>query len=110
VIAWFALAGVFAILVVRRGFGGEGGTPSAAHLVGLSVAGVGLIAMATLNHRLFGQWGGLGGWYFWAWIPWLVLATRPAIPRTRTAIALLGAFVIVANASWFIHAARLYGW
>ena len=83
--------------------------PPAAHAAGAIVAGTGVVVLAVLNARLFGQWGGLGGWYVWAWLPWLVVALRPALEGGRLWIAGLASFVVLANVSWFFSAVALYG-
>ncbi len=66
--------------------------------------------MAVLNRKLFGQWGGLGGWYAWGWAPWLAVSFGPSVadrlPRFQLA---LGLFVLLANVLWFRSAVALYG-
>jgi hypothetical protein len=86
----------------------------AAHLTGISVAILGFVVLAILNRKLFGNWGGLGGWYFWGWFPWLSVAgsellffRRGAKPSLLTAWLL---FVLLANVSWFGSSLHLYGW
>lgn len=84
-----------------------------AHAVGLSVALVGFVALAVGNRKLFGVWGGLGGWYFWGWAPWLALTSNDLLTwRRGSASVLLGAtgvFVLLANVLWFYRALLLYG-
>ena len=61
----------------------------------------------------FGDWGGVGGWYVWTWLPWLAVAAADlARIERRPGAWLLGtlaAFVLVANALWFSVAWPLYG-
>lgn len=83
--------------------------PPSAHAAGAVVAAAGVVVIAVLNARLFGQWGGLGGWYVWAWLPWLVVALRPALEGGRLWMACLASFVILANVCWFSSAFALYG-
>lgn len=70
----------------------------------------GFLTMAVLNRKLFGQWGGLGGWYAWGWAPWLAVSFGPSVadrlPRFQLA---LGLFVLLANVLWFRSAVALYG-
>jgi hypothetical protein len=84
-----------------------------AHAAGLFVALVGSVALAFGNRKLFGVWGGLGGWYVWGWAPWLALACDDLLTwRRGSASVLLGAtgvFVLLANVLWFYRALSLYG-
>jgi len=84
-----------------------------AHASALSVALAGYVAYAVGNRRLFGVWGGTGGWYFWGWTPWLALACEDLLVLRRDAVPLLlGAtcvFVLLANVLWFHRALLLYG-
>ena len=84
--------------------------PGRANAAGILVVVGGFLAMAVLNRKLFGQWGGLGGWYAWGWAPWLAVAFGPTVsdrlPRFTFA---LGVFVLLANALWFRSAVAVYG-
>jgi hypothetical protein len=84
------------------------------HGLALSVASAGFVVLAVGNRRLFGTWGGLGGWYAWNWLPWLAVAADDLLevrnPRARTSLlAALVVFVLVANAAFTVRAFRLYG-
>lgn len=84
----------------------------AAHLAGLAVAAAGFVLFAYANRSFFGGWGGVGGWYVWSWFPWLAMAaydTTSLGPRSaRFLAAALGAFVLAANAAYYLAAYRLY--
>lgn len=85
-----------------------------AHAAGLTAAAVGTVAFAVGSHRLFGIWGGVGGWYFWGWAPWLVAAVyellnRRAESRIAHWSAAYAGTVLLTNALWFMEAYRLYG-
>jgi hypothetical protein len=68
------------------------------------------VTFAVLHRRLFGQWGGLGGYYAWGWAPWIFVAARPALARLDTRfLALLAGFVFLVSFFWFVEAIRLYG-
>ncbi len=66
---------------------------------------LGSVAFAVANRLYYGDWGGVGGWYVWTWLPWLALAASDvaSIPRRAGAwlLAALAAFVLVSNAMWF---------
>ncbi len=84
------------------------------HVLALSVAVAGFVVLAVGNRRLFGTWGGLGGWYAWNWLPWLAVAFDDLLeyryPRARPwLLAALVAFVFVSNAAFAVRALRLYG-
>ena len=64
--------------------------------------------------RLFGTWGGLGGWYAWSWLPWLAVAADDLLAHrsegTRWFLfAAVSAFVVAADVGFALAAARLYG-
>lgn len=107
--AWLVVVASLLVRHFRRGWWKNEGIAPRAHLFGVMSAVAGLLAMAILNRRLFGEWGGLGGWYFWVWTPWLAVAARPALAGGRRWIAFLAGFVALANVQWFIAAHRLYG-
>ena len=83
-----------------------------AHVVGFAVALAGTLAFVLADRRVFGVWGGVGGWYVWSWMPWLALLASDTIRRTgRTRFAILGIgiYLIVLNVSWILAADRVYG-
>jgi len=64
-----------------------------------------------VSHRLFwGDWGGVGGWYAWAWFPWLAVSSHELFTvRRGRALFVAGALlVIVANVAWFVAAHGVY--
>lgn len=84
------------------------------HLAAFAVAAAGFALLAVGNRRLFGTWGGLGGWYAWNWLPWLAVAADDLLERRsdgalRVLLAALAAFLVAANAAFGVAAARLYG-
>ena len=84
------------------------------HLAAFAVAAAGFAVLAVGNRRLFGAWGGLGGWYAWNWLPWLAVAADDLLERRsdgarRLLLAALAIFLAVANAAFAAAAARLYG-
>jgi len=109
VVAFFLLLAAFLLLARRRGDPRH----RAAHAAGALVAAGGFGAFAVANRLYYGDWGGVGGWYVWTWLPWLALAASDlaTIPRRAGAwlLAALAAFVLVSNAMWFAVAWPLYG-
>ena len=85
----------------------------AAHAAGAVVAAGGFLAFAVGNRLYYGDWGGVGGWYVWTWLPWLAMAASDLarIERRPGAwlLAATAAFVVVANTLWFSVAWPLYG-
>jgi hypothetical protein len=85
----------------------------AAHAAGAFVAMCGFFAFALANRLYYGDWGGVGGWYAWTWLPWLAVAAADlATLRAASArflLAVLAAFVLVSNLVWFSEAWPLYG-
>lgn len=84
------------------------------HLAALGVAAAGFTVLAVGNRRLFGAWGGLGGWYAWNWLPWLAVAADDLLERRsdgarRLLVGAFAAFLAVAAAAFAAAAARLYG-
>lgn len=73
-----------------------------------------LIMVFLVQHRrYFGVWGGVGGWYLWAWLPWVAMAftdyRRSAFLPGRW-LAIVGtAFSILTNIAWWVASVRLYG-
>jgi len=83
-----------------------------AHVVGFAVALAGTFAFVLADRRVFGVWGGVGGWYVWSWMPWLALLASDTIRRTgrvRFAILGIGIYLIVLNGAWILAAERVYG-
>lgn len=84
-----------------------------AHAAAASAAALGFLAFAVGNRLFYGDWGGLGGWYVWGWLPWLALAASDLATLSRRGAAILltalAAFVLVANALWLAVAWPLYG-
>ncbi len=83
------------------------------HLAGAGVAVAGFLVFAVANRRLFGVWGGVGGWYFWTWFPWLLVAARDIVDfssgRKSLVVAASLLFLLLANLSWFETAFGIYG-
>ncbi len=108
VLSFFALCGACLFVARLRP------TPRrvAAHLVAAACASLGLLIFVLANHRFFGVWGGVGGWYAWAWFPWLMTAASDlATLESRTGrrfILVLALFVAVANVCFYWTAFRLY--
>lgn len=84
------------------------------HLFGLAVAGVGVLVFAFGQRRLFGEWGGLGGWYAWGWFPWLFTAAVETfeVPPDleKSTLAVVALFGVLTNCLWFASAGGIYGW
>jgi hypothetical protein len=103
--------GVWCVLAVRRR---RGARHTLGHLLALIAAAAGITAFAVGQYRLFGAWGGLGGWYAWGWFPWLAAAAgdtlelRPGFAATT--VGLLASFVLLTNGLWLAAALHLYGW
>ena len=88
-------------------------TVLAAHAAGFATAVVGVLLFFFASRRFWGAWGGVGGWYLWAWAPWLAIATRDLFevtPARRTALlALTAGFVAISNVAYVVAALSLYG-
>ena len=109
VVAWFLfLAIVLFSARIRRDC--EAVVP---HAAGILVAGGGVLLLSIGNWRVFGDWGGLGGWYVWTWLPWLAAAGTEALrlPRRlgRKLLIAEATFVVVANVLYFTTAFEIYG-
>lgn len=106
-----AVACVALALVCRL----RGSSVGRASLIGgLATLLGGVLAFAVAHRSLFGQWGGVGGWYLWGIAPWLSIALSEnlivADDRMKR-IALLGvaALIVVYNALWLRAAVAIYG-
>jgi hypothetical protein len=86
---------------------------AAAHRVGLAVAAAGFIVFAVANRRLYGDWGGVAGWYLWDWSPWLAFAAadlrRVRPDAARPLVAAEALFAAIANVAWLAAHAAFYG-
>jgi hypothetical protein len=82
------------------------------HLFGIVIAVCGFVTFAIANRRYFGGWGGVGGWYVWGWVPWLVVAADDLLEirasRWRWLSALTLTCVLLTNAVYYWIAVRLY--
>ncbi len=109
VIAYFLLLAA-ALLLARRRPDPHQVVP---HAAGALVAAGGFLAFAVANRLYYGDWGGVGGWYVWTWLPWLAVAASDLARIERRAgawlLGALAAFVLVSNALWFAVAWPLYG-
>ena len=83
------------------------------HAVGLAVAAIGTVFIAIGNRRYAGTWGGLCGWYFWGWSPWIatyLYETRNPADVPYGPLATVGVLVVLlANVSWAMRAVLAYG-
>jgi hypothetical protein len=66
-----------------------------------------------VSHRLFwGNWGGVGGWYAWGWLPWLAVVAHDFVqiepPRRRTLFVAGVVLIVIANVAWFAAAHAVY--
>jgi hypothetical protein len=108
VVAWFLLLGI--VLLSLRVRDRRTWIPHAAG--GVTVV-IGALLMAVGNRTLFGDWGGLGGWYFWGWFPAICFAGAEAfeIPAKsgRWLLAAGATFALWANVAYFLAAWKLYG-
>ncbi len=84
-----------------------------AHAAGGAVALAGFFLFVFANRRLYGVWGGVGGWYFWTWFPWLSVAATDLLRLRPTGSHLLVAtsvaFVVFSNAAFLWIAFQIYG-
>jgi hypothetical protein len=110
VIAFFVLLVVLLLSCARRS---PSRGPMLPHMIGILVAVTGFVILAVANRRLFGSWGGLGGWYFWGWFPWIAVGADDLFEfRTsfrRTVLFAWLIFLLLTNVLWFGEAIRLYG-
>jgi len=84
-----------------------------AHAAALAVAAAGVVHFCRKHFEYFGVWGGVGGWYFWGWAPWIAVLARESLSfekeageRTAFRAALLSA--VLWNIVWFTRAWALY--
>ena len=82
------------------------------HLAGAATAVAGVVVFIVANRRFFGGWGGVGGWYVWAWVPWIAVAWNDCF-RTRERwlpflIMSTAAFVVITNWVYFVKALGIY--
>lgn len=110
---WLLLAAPFCglLLVLRTFRVRECPRNLAAHLAGLALAGAGFVAFALGQRRIFGIWGGVGGWYFWGWAPWIALLASDVLEIRKERELVAGAVVGAAalNLTWLHLAYRIYG-
>ncbi|MEL7060766.1 MAG: glycosyltransferase 87 family protein [Acidobacteriota bacterium] len=81
------------------------------HLIACSVAAAGFIAFSIGKRHLFGVWGAVGGWYLWAWLPW-ILAMMHGVVRFRPSRSLVRAswsWIAALNLAWLHASWTLYG-
>ncbi|HEY2798408.1 MAG TPA: hypothetical protein VGK26_11015 [Thermoanaerobaculia bacterium] len=109
VIAYFLLLAAALVLARRR----SDPHHLVPHAVGALVAAGGFLAFAIGNRLYYGDWGGVGGWYVWTWLPWLAIAASDLARIERRSgawlLAAIAAFVLAANVLWFSVAWPLYG-
>ncbi|HEY1250929.1 MAG TPA: hypothetical protein VGH97_07040 [Thermoanaerobaculia bacterium] len=109
VAAYFLLLAAALLLARRR----PDPHHAAPHVIAAAVATGGFLAFAVGNRLYYGDWGGVGGWYVWTWLPWLAMAASDlaVVPRRAASgwLAALAVFVILANVLWFAVAWPLYG-
>ncbi len=113
--AWLLLAApLFGLTLILRGFRRRRFPPDLfAHFAALALALAGFVVFARGQRRIFGVWGGVGGWYLWGWVPWLalfasdVVEIRPGRERELVVTAIVGATAM--NLVWFQVAYRIYG-
>jgi len=112
---WLLLAApLFGLLLIFRTFRLRNRPRDlSAHLAGLALALAGFVVFALGQRRIFGAWGGVGGWYFWGWVPWLALFASDVLEvRTGRERELVAGAVVCAAALhlvWFQVALRVYG-
>jgi hypothetical protein len=53
-----------------------GATLRTAHAAAAVACTLGALLFFVSHRRFWGDWGGVGGWYFWSWFPWLAIAGR----------------------------------
>jgi hypothetical protein len=87
-----------------------------AHVVAALSCVLGVLLFVVVNRKHFGVWGGVGGWYLWAWYPWLGVAvgdcfeSRKGSRRLRAVLVLATVtWIAAANVLWFTAANGLYG-
>jgi hypothetical protein len=84
-----------------------------AHAAGLAAAAAGFAVFAIANRRYYGDWGGVGGWYFWGWSPWLAAAAADLgelADRAVRPLLVAGALVVLtANAVWLAATLAAFG-
>lgn len=127
--AWLGGWSVFRppLLLVALGFGlllawfsasrpRQGADPGRAwaHGAACLVAMVGFVAFALGKRELFGVWGAVGGWYFWAWTPWVALLVADLVEaRDRRLVRWLLvasiAWGVVLQVAWLWRAGSVYG-
>jgi hypothetical protein len=81
---------------------------------GLATLLAGVVAFAVAHRSLFGQWGGVGGWYLWGVMPWLAIGLRENLNFVDERVARLAlhggiALAVVYNVFWFHAAVARYG-
>jgi hypothetical protein len=83
------------------------------HLVAAVAASVAMLLFFFGHRRFWGDWGGVGGWYLWAWIPWIAAAANDLLRLRASArvplLVVTAAFAVVANLFYFRIAVGLYG-
>lgn len=86
-----------------------------AHVTAAALAAGAFAAFAIGKYRTFGVWGAVGGWYFWGWLPWVLLILQDLYRRpedetsARSWAVAAAAFLLMVNIAWLTAAHRLYG-
>jgi hypothetical protein len=116
IVALLGAGGIVLLLAMQPRGGWRDWIPNGLAASAAAVATLGFF----VSHRMyFGQWGGVGGWYLWGWLPWLawgaVSCFRPREnwlergPRSAgVGVCLLGSLVVVVNLAWWFTAQSLY--
>lgn len=108
-----ATAAVALWVLMRNGVRISAARSPLPHAGALFLAGAGFALFSWKHFQYFGVWGGVGGWYFWGWVPWLVVLARDclsfgALDGTRRAARWTLLSAIVWNLVWFAIAWKLY--
>ncbi len=109
------LVAILALVVITLAFCRRRGTTTSlsSFLGGLLVLGAGVVAFSVAHRSLFGQWGGVGGWYVWGLMPWLAVGLTENLALAESArryvLAATVLLVTVSNGLWLRSAAAIYG-
>jgi hypothetical protein len=90
-----------------------GSTLVIAHGAAATACALGALLFFLSHRRFWGDWGGVGGWYLWAWFPWLTVAARDLLslsPHRRPLLLSLTVVLALAATVVYLHSGlQVYG-
>jgi hypothetical protein len=84
-----------------------------AHVAAAVACALGSLLFFVFHRRFWGDWGGVGGWYLWSWLPWLAVAAHDLFvlrpERRRLLLGLTVALSLMATVLYLRAGLHVYG-